>query len=58
MTSLWRYCRDQYDRVIRIAGTVETVRLAAAFAFCVDVAAALRGDASAAPSASSSGESM
>ena len=22
MTSLWRYCRDQYDRVIRIAGTV------------------------------------
>ena len=38
-------------RVIRIAGTVETVRLAAAFAFCVDVAAALRGDASAAPSA-------
>ena len=36
-------------RVIRVAGTVSTVRLAAAFAFCVDVAAALRGDASAAP---------
>jgi membrane protein YqaA with SNARE-associated domain len=32
MTSLWRYCRDQYDRVIRIAGTALAERLMWLFA--------------------------
>ena len=32
MTSLWRYCRDQYDRVMRIAGTMLAERLMWLFA--------------------------
>ena len=32
MTSLWRYCKDQYDRVLRIAGTVLAERLMWLFA--------------------------
>ena len=32
MTSLWRYCKDQYDRVIGIAGTVAAERLMWLFA--------------------------
>ena len=32
MTSLWRYCKDQYDRVLRIAGTMLAERLMWLFA--------------------------
>ena len=32
MTLLWSYCRDQYDRVIRIAGTALAERLMWLFA--------------------------
>ena len=32
MTSLWRYCKDQYDRVLRIAGTALAERLMWLFA--------------------------
>ena len=32
MTSLWRLCREQYDRVLRIAGTALAERLMLLFA--------------------------
>ena len=32
MTSLWRLCREQYDRILRIAGTVLAERLMMLFA--------------------------
>ena len=32
MTSLWRLCREQYDRILRIAGTVLAQRLMMLFA--------------------------
>ena len=32
MTSLWRYCKDKYDRVLRIAGTILAERLMWLFA--------------------------
>ena len=32
MTGLWRYCRDQYDRVLKIAGTALAERLMWLFA--------------------------